>query len=368
MIASGPGIFFDGRISARLSVVVELDRASLIARGGEGQILARWPYDELQRLSAPSGWLRFARRDNAVPARLEVRDPALVAAIDGMTLAVVPPPTERRQRRRVIIWSIAAAVALVVVGTLGVPEMAERLAPFVPDAVEQRLGDVVDQRVRSMLEGGGPGQRLECGMGPTETSGRAALDEMVGRLAAVAALPRPLNVAVIRRSDPNAFALPGGRIYVFEGLVARSDTPDELAGVIAHEMGHVAHRDATKSVVRTAGLSFVFGIVLGDFVGGGAVVVAAKALLQSAYSRDVESAADAYAIDLMQKAGADARALGSILMRISGALEPGMAMLRDHPETRDRVAAIDAATPAHSGAAMLSPIAWATLKRICSGM
>ena len=135
----------------------------------------------------------------------------------------------------------------------------------------------------------------------------------MGRLEAAAALPIPLDTKVVRRSEANAIALPGGHIYVFDGLVEKSESADELAGVIAHEIGHVAHRDGTRSILQSAGLSFLFGMLLGDFVGGGAVVIGARAVLQSSYSRDVEGAADRYGVDLMSRAGGDPRALGVIL-------------------------------------------------------
>ena len=103
---------------------------------------------------------------------------------------------------------------------------------------------------------------------------------------------------MVRRGEPNAFALPGGRIYVFQGLIERAETVDELAGVLAHEIGHVAHRDGKRSVLQGAGLSFLFGMLLGDFVGGGAVIFAAKTILQTSYSREVETAADGYGVEL----------------------------------------------------------------------
>ena len=118
-------------------------------------------------------------------------------------------------------------------------------------------------------------------------AGRAALAKLIGKLEAAAALPIPLETKVVRRSEANAIALPGGHIYVFEGLVDKSESADELAGVIAHEIGHVAHRDGTRSILQSAGLSFLFGMLLGDFVGGGAVVIGARAVLQSSYSREV---------------------------------------------------------------------------------
>ena len=178
---------------------------------------------------------------------------------------------------------------------------------------------------------------------------RRARSRCIGRLETAAGLPIPLKTAVVRRREANAIALPGGHIYVFEGLVSRSRSPDELAGVIAHEIGHVAHRDGTRSLLQSAGLSFLFGMLLGDFTGGGVVVIAARTVVQSAYSREVEAAADRYGVQLMARIGGDARAFAAILERIAGAIEPGVKILLDHPQTKDRVAAIMAAAARPAG-------------------
>jgi len=195
-----------------------------------------------------------------------------------------------------------------------------------------------------------------------------AFDKLIGRLEVAAALPIALSVTAVRRTEANAIALPGGHIYVFAGLIAKARSADELASVIAHEMGHVAHRDGMRSVIRAAGLSFLFGVLLGDFVGGSAVIVAAQTFLHSAYSRDVEAAADVYGVDLIQKAGGDGRALGAILARLAS-VEPGVKILLDHPDTKERLAVIDAAAPAPvpATAPLLAPADWAALKLICGG-
>ena len=101
--------------------------------------------------------------------------------------------------------------------------------------------------------------------------------------------------------------------------------------------------------LQAGGLSFLFGMLLGDFVGGGAVVIAAKTVLQSSYSRQVEAAADMYGAELMIKAGGNARALAVILGKIGGATEPGMKILLDHPQTKARIAAINRIAPAAAG-------------------
>jgi beta-barrel assembly-enhancing protease len=122
--------------------------------------------------------------------------------------------------------------------------------------------------------------------------------------------------------------------------------------------------------------------VLGDFVGGGAVVIGARAVLQSSYSREVESAADRYAVELMGRAGGDPRALGAVLTRLAGANHPGMDILSDHPDTKLRVKLIedlakpaadlarptaDLARPTAAPQSLLEPSEWAALKRICAG-
>jgi Zn-dependent protease with chaperone function len=364
---TGSGIFYDGISSTRHDVSVEVAPHTLRIRASDGAVLAEWPYAEIEELSAPDGMLRVGRAGQSVLARLEVRDPALAHAIDLEAHAVDRTGGLRRRTNiRVVAWSVAAAAALIAVAVLGVPAIAERLAPIVPMGIEQRLGAAVDAQVRSMLDTDHAGDKFECGSAESERPGRAVLDKLMARMTEAAALPIQLRVTVVRKDEANAIALPGGRVYVFGGLIDKAVTPDELAGVIAHEVGHVAHRDGTKSVLHTAGLSFLFGMLLGDFFGGGAVVVAAKTVLQSAYSREVESAADVYAVDLMRKLGANGRALGEFLLRVAGERGAGLKILLDHPEAAQRAALINRLAPAIRQSSLLSEAEWSALKRICA--
>jgi Zn-dependent protease with chaperone function len=365
---AGSGIFFDGTTSARHEVTVEVLADALHIRAADGTELAVWPYDQLEHLSSPDHVLRLGRRRNPVLARLEVDDPVLAAAIDDKAGTIDRTgSTERRTRRKVVAWSIAATVSLVLVAVFGVPAIATRLAPLVPYWAEQKLGEAVNSEIHTMLDNRGLGAGFECGKAEVEQPGRAAFDKLTARLERAAALPLRLKIAVVRRSDANAFALPGGYIYVFEGLIDKAESADELAGVIAHEIGHVAQRDGTRSLLHGAGLSFLFGILLGDFVGGGAVVVGATTLLRLSYSRDVEAAADSYAVKLMSKSGADARAFGTMLGRIAGQQRTGPKILLDHPHAPDRIAAINAAALPASGGPLIDAADWAALKRICAG-
>jgi Zn-dependent protease with chaperone function len=107
-------------------------------------------------------------------------------------------------------------------------------------------------------------------------------------------------------------------------------------------------------------------MMLGDFVGGGAVVIAARTVLSSSYSRQAERAADAYSVELMQNVEADPKALAAILSRIAGSKEQGFELLSDHPDTKARIAAIDEATAKDQLRPMLTGAEWKALKAICT--
>jgi predicted Zn-dependent protease len=367
-VGSGAGVYFDGVTSARHEVLVVLKPAGLQISSRDGRSLSEWLYGELEELSAPAGLLRLGLRNSPVLERLEISDPALAAEIDVRAALVDRTGAlQRRQRFSVIAWSLGATASLLLVAWFGVPAIAERLTPLLPAAVERKLGDAVDMQVRGMLDPRHSGAPFDCGKTAAEAAGRAAIDKIVRRLESAAALPFALRTDVVRRNEANAIALPGGQVYVFRGLIDKADSADEVAGVIAHEIGHIAHRDGTKAMLQGAGLSFLFGMLLGDFVGGGAVVLAAKTILQSSYTREAETAADTYGAQLVNKAGGDARALATILDKIGGATEPGMKILMDHPETKARVAAINRLAAQQPPTAFLGADEWSALKRICAG-
>ena len=157
--------------------------------------------------------------------------------------------------------------------------------------------------------------------------------------------------------DPemNAFALPGGWVYVTRGLLALSNREDELAGVLAHEMAHVLERHAVKRVGAATPLAVLFGVPsgilgmvspsLGAIVGGAGRIVSGLAL--APYSREQELAADRIGIALAARAGWDPAALGGLLGTLERAeASSGSGAKRSffatHPSTPDRVAKIDA--------------------------
>ncbi|HXZ28426.1 MAG TPA: M48 family metallopeptidase [Terriglobales bacterium] len=157
----------------------------------------------------------------------------------------------------------------------------------------------------------------------------------------------PFTIKVIDDDSINAFALPGGFMYVNSGAILAADEEDELAGVMAHEIAHVAARHATREMTR-ANWANIATIPL-IFVGGGlgyAVRSAASLMLPLTFmkfSRGFESEADHLGVEYMYKAGYDPNGLVTYFEKVQ-AMEkkkPGtLAKAFDsHPQTPDRISA-----------------------------
>jgi HAMP domain-containing protein len=182
----------------------------------------------------------------------------------------------------------------------------------------------------------------------------AYLNEIVGALAAGATGPRfPYNAQAVNASEINAFALPGGPLYVNRGLIQAARSEGELAGVIAHEMAHIALRHATHNVSKAymtqTGLGILGGVLGGRTGRGTAQIINAVGgfglnALFLKYSRDAEIQADIAGAQMLARAGYDPLDMASFfdLLRDQQRREPGRLeqFFSSHPAPADRAARI----------------------------
>ncbi|MFN3650187.1 MAG: M48 family metalloprotease [Armatimonadota bacterium] len=174
------------------------------------------------------------------------------------------------------------------------------------------------------------------------TRGDATLTRIGNRLAAYSERPDlPWSFRVIESPEVNAISLPGGPIYIFEGLLQRiAGDEDMIAGVLGHEIGHVEERHAVRQMER----SQLFGLgaeILGRATSGdvGAAAQIAANLELLSYSRRQEYDSDDAAIRLMRQAGYDPQGLVRLLelLRREGGGGGGFNWLRTHPTPQARV-------------------------------
>ncbi len=203
----------------------------------------------------------------------------------------------RASRRRRIIMTLLAALAVVVItGTLylwGIPTMAYVAASYVPISWEEHLGDAV-------LEHLAP-EKMRC----TDPSRSQILDGLTqALLSSVPQNPYQLRIIVVNERIVNAFALPGGTIILFQGLLDRTESPEELAGILAHELQHILLRHATQALLQEASMGLLLAAMTGDTKGVmGFGLEGAKALGAMRYSRQSEEEADAEAVKMLLASG-----------------------------------------------------------------
>jgi Zn-dependent protease with chaperone function len=200
-------------------------------------------------------------------------------------------------------------------------------------------------------------------------AGKAAFAKLTERLRVAGGFEHPLDANVLPSAVPNAIALPGGKIYLFDALLQKASSPDEIAGIIAHELGHAHHRHNMRTLIYNGGSSFLIGLLLGDITGSSAVIFATRSMLQASHSREAEQEADDFAAATMQKLGRSPLPMAELLFRITG--EQGKALggftiLNSHPLTEDRVARMKQLDRPTTGAEILSAAEWKALQGICA--
>jgi Zn-dependent protease with chaperone function len=346
--------YFDGLTNRRHTVVLGFGSDLEISEGGS--VVAAWPFDDLRAVASSADRLRLKCLSARPLARLEVLDPTTQAEIRLRARHLDTERTTGKQKARIVGWSLAAIVSIAAIAFFGVPLAAERLLPLVPVSFERHLGDMADNQVRTVFGG------KVC----TDPAGNAAFAKLVQTLRQAAHVDAALRTEVLASPIPNAFALRGGKIYLLSGLLQEAHNPDEIAGVIAHEMGHVVHRDQTRLVIESGGMAFLVGLLFGDITGSSAAIFTTRTLFQSSYSREAEANADAFAIDTMHALGRSPAPLGDLLFRITGD-EGGrmVGILASHPLTEERRELMRREDRPTTGPAILSDEEWRALKAAC---
>lgn len=341
---------FDGQSAAPGHVQVARDGDVL--RIGEESL----PIADLRRVESKSG-LTLHRLDQPdwrmmLPAE---------AASDFRDVAKFHAVTARHWSW--IGGSVAAVAAVAALLWFFGSAMLAQLAPLVPHDVADGVGD---QYVQIFAP-----EEKQC----NAAAGRAALNKIIGRIEPRGGLVEPVRVTVVDSDTVNAITLPGGRIILFKGLVDQSQTAEEVAGVLAHEFGHVQHYHGNQALIRHFGLGvFLEGL-------GGNVGTAASTGLFLSNSRAAEREADDDAIKLLRNGEVSAMGVSDFFARMGGVKmrdgkpEKGEAvddgadltdLISTHPGASDRRLRFAESARRYRAKPILTDREWKALKAICA--
>lgn len=234
---------------------------------------------------------------------------------------------------------LAAFAGFFLVGWLLVKNAANFIVDHIPVAWEEHLTDkVVAENPKWFVV-------------VTNDEREAIVTQLVARIAAT--LPPSdrryqFRVAILDNLNVNAFALPGGRIFVFKGLLhdprKRVQTQEEFAGVLAHEMAHVTQRHGLRKLIAALGPYYALQLFISkqqEFLS--TIGAGSQLLVDQQYSRGMESDADTIGWHYLTAANIDPRGLADFLrqppMFPAGPFEPQI--FRSHPATSERLARLD---------------------------
>ena len=287
--------WFDGRSPRARAVTLRIEGAELLLQAAAGE----------QR-RYPLARVRWPERRTHGQRQTELPDGGLIQHADAAGWDAWWRASGQREGavvgwmqswRATLVAMAGSVVFLAAAWVWGVPWLSQTLAHQVPDSLDTRIGQ---QSLRQL-------DRLF--LGPSELPQKQQ-EDLRQRFTALVERAYPQGDAphweLAFHASPvlgaNAFALPGGFIVMTDELVELlHDQPDAIVGVLAHELGHVEHRDGLDLMVRASLISALVGVVLGDASGFLATVPAT--LATQAYSRDAERRADAHAARLLHASG-----------------------------------------------------------------
>ncbi|AOP34708.1 hypothetical protein A0128_13105 [Leptospira tipperaryensis] len=170
----------------------------------------------------------------------------------------------------------------------------DRLYIFVPESADKSLGNLI-------------GERFEANYSECKNRKLRYSIEKITRTILPKKRKDQYSIHVLRSADINAFALPGGKIYILSGLIQESKTPEEIAAILAHEISHVDERHGIRQLIRLLGISIVIKLAIGlgfDDIGSlETITEIVNTLTILRYSREFEEEADTNAFEILKKSG-----------------------------------------------------------------
>jgi beta-barrel assembly-enhancing protease len=347
----------DGRAAVMREAQCEIGADAITFRVGETTHV--WSYAELARADDGNGRI-VLKRTPETGERL-MFDAEAKPALRTAAPTLFTASARGVERPRLVLGVVAAAWGLAAVFLVGIPLGAEPIASVMPSPYRAQIADISWSQVSGLTD--------YC-----DDSDEAAriLNDMTHRIMAASDVPNrdDIWITIVDADFPNAFALPDDSIIVTAGLIQLAGHPDELTGVLAHEIAHIERNHVMTNVVRQMGAGIFFDVIFGGAGLGQVTAVASVNLAGLRYSRGAEEEADARGLEYLDAAGIGTGGLARMFDRFRDVAEGEggeiPTLLSSHPATPARAAA--ARARARQGLQpSLSERDWRIVRQACGG-
>jgi Zn-dependent protease with chaperone function len=360
------GVFAESIDGGRAGATVRLEGDAVVATTLDRVLTFRVPYRACELdLGGASGRMWFCRVREPEAITIFCEAPGFLPALQEQARRELGEQIERflarsraESKRHTVLWlSVLGAVALLGFAAFwGVKRAGQASVKVLPRSVDEQLGELAIDNMDLQ------------GTVLTDPVLKQGIDKIMKRLAPKKVDGFSFQPRVVDASIVNAFALPGGPMVVYTGLMRAAENPEQLAGVLAHEMSHVTRRHGMQRIAQSLGIVAGIQLLFGDVSGVAAVAV--EVLQQGAvnsYSREQEHEADMDAVKTLARAGIEPVALAdffTILEKREGKTPSIVSWLGTHPDMKQRIADVKAAA-VKAGPVKMEPLLsdWPELQR-----
>ena len=300
------GSLFDGRSSQKHLVDVELTPQAIILKA-PGDKPIRWAYPQLRWAAdtSPFHIEHCAEGDEGLET-LVVDDPDFYRSV----LEIAPKSFSSRENESKFNWKLYSVGILVLIFSAYV--FIKTVPSFLADQMVEKIPIEWEVTVgQSILK------MLPVAQKPDPEVLKVLQDTVDFLKQSLPGNPYDLKVYILPVEQVNALALPGGPIVIFEGLIDKAESPEELAGVLAHEIQHILLRHSTRGILRNLAKSMLVTLFLGDVnsVMEGIVQLAGQ-LETLGLSREMEAEADQKGMELILAANIDPHGMIRIFKKL----------------------------------------------------
>jgi len=366
-LVNAPATFFDGETALRHDVLLNIRNSNLEISKADGSVIEAWSLNRLRRIRDMGSRRAIVLylMDDDREARISLSRIEDVVALKTHAPLLDKRPSAAPHIRKIAIWASAALAAIVLMIFVIIPGLSNQLAAFIPPEREEAIGKTVLAQIERFM---GEGEEdWTC----RTNDGQAALKAMTARMLGGYDIPYDLKVSVVDSDMINAFALPGGYVIIMRGLLDKAENAEEVAGVLAHELGHVANRDPIRLALRAAGSAGILSLVLGDATGGTAIALMADQVVSASHTRAAEANADLFALERMDDANISPEAFAGFFDKLReeyGDTPRALELFASHPNLAGRADAARATVDfSRRFETVLDQDQWSALKAICAG-